>query len=71
MAFSIGVAGGPYLSARKPGLTCWWQIRGRSQCDFDTWMSYDREYIAGLSLLTDVRILMGTVLAVLTARGAY
>ncbi|TMF91244.1 MAG: sugar transferase [Chloroflexi bacterium] len=55
----------------KPGLTCWWQIRGRSQCDFDTWMSYDREYIAGLSLLTDVRILMGTVLAVLTARGAY
>ena len=34
-------------------------------------MSYDREYIAGLSLLTDVRILMGTVLAVLTARGAY
>ena len=55
----------------KPGLTCWWQIRGRSECDFDTWMRYDQEYVAGLSLLTDLRILRGTIGAVLRGRGAY
>lgn len=55
----------------KPGLTCWWQIRGRSECDFETWMRYDREYVDGLSLVTDIRILLGTVLAVVSGRGAY
>ncbi len=55
----------------KPGLTCWWQIRGRSDCDFDTWMRYDRTYVAQLSLLTDVRILLGTIGAVIRGGGAY
>jgi lipopolysaccharide/colanic/teichoic acid biosynthesis glycosyltransferase len=55
----------------KPGLTCWWQIRGRSDVDFDTWMEYDREYVHGMSLLTDVRIMLGTFQAVVTGRGAY
>jgi lipopolysaccharide/colanic/teichoic acid biosynthesis glycosyltransferase len=55
----------------KPGLTCWWQIRGRSECDFDTWMRYDQTYVAGLSLLTDVRILLGTIRAVIRGGGAY
>jgi lipopolysaccharide/colanic/teichoic acid biosynthesis glycosyltransferase len=55
----------------KPGLTCWWQIRGRSNVDFDTWMEYDREYVSDVSLLTDVRILLGTVGAVISGRGAY
>jgi len=57
--------------AVKPGLTCWWQVRGRSALDFETWMAYDREYVYGLSFLTDVRILMRTVTAVLSCRGAY
>ena len=57
--------------AVKPGLTCWWQVRGRSTLDFDTWMAYDREYVYGLSFLTDVRILIRTVKAVLSCRGAY
>ena len=55
----------------KPGLTCWWQIRGRSNLDFETWMLYDHEYISNVSFLTDVRILMGTVGAVISGRGAY
>jgi exopolysaccharide biosynthesis polyprenyl glycosylphosphotransferase len=55
----------------KPGLTCWWQIRGRSNVDFETWMQYDHEYISNVSFLTDVRILMGTVGAVISGRGAY
>jgi len=57
--------------AVKPGLTCWWQVRGRSALDFDTWMAYDREYVYGLSFWTDVRILVRTVRAVLSCRGAY
>jgi len=57
--------------AVKPGLTCWWQVRGRSALDFDTWMAYDREYVYGLSFWTDVSILVRTVRAVLSCRGAY
>jgi len=57
--------------AVKPGLTCWWQVRGRSTVDFDTWMAYDREYVYGLSFWTDVRILVRTVKAVLSCRGAF
>lgn len=57
--------------AVKPGLTCWWQVRGRSQLDFDTWMAYDREYVYGLSLPVDLLILVRTVWAVLSCRGAY
>jgi lipopolysaccharide/colanic/teichoic acid biosynthesis glycosyltransferase len=57
--------------AVKPGLTCWWQVRGRSDCDFDTWMAYDREYVYGMSLGIDMVILLKTVWAVLSCRGAY
>ena len=57
--------------AVKPGLTCWWQVRGRSSLDFDTWMAYDREYVYGLSFWVDFQILVRTVRAVLSCRGAY
>ena len=57
--------------AVKPGLTCWWQVRGRSSIDFDTWMAFDREYVYGLSFMVDVQILLRTVKAVLSGRGAY
>ena len=57
--------------AVKPGLTCWWQVRGRSSVDFETWMAFDREYVYGLSFLVDVQILLRTVQAVLSGRGAY
>lgn len=55
----------------RPGLTCLWQVRGRSDLGFDKWMEYDREYVRDLSLLTDVRILLRTVSAVISCRGAY
>jgi exopolysaccharide biosynthesis polyprenyl glycosylphosphotransferase len=55
----------------KPGLTCLWQIRGRSTVGFDTWMEYDREYVRRLSAWLDVTILVRTVWAVLSCRGAY
>ncbi len=57
--------------AVKPGLTCWWQVRGRSAVDFETWMAFDREYVYGLSFWVDVQILIQTVQAVITCRGAF
>jgi lipopolysaccharide/colanic/teichoic acid biosynthesis glycosyltransferase len=55
----------------KPGITCWWQVRGRSSCGFQAWMDYDREYVSGLSLWVDIHILARTVWAVASCRGAY
>ena len=55
----------------SPGLTCLWQVRGRSTLGFDTWMEYDREYVRGLSAWLDLSILVRTVWAVLSCRGAY
>jgi exopolysaccharide biosynthesis polyprenyl glycosylphosphotransferase len=55
----------------KPGITCLWQIRGRSDCTFDQWMEYDQEYISRLSLGLDLSILVRTAWAVLNHRGAY
>jgi len=57
--------------AVKPGLTCLWQISGRSNCTFDQWMELDRAYIRNLSLKLDLIILARTVWAVLSCRGAY
>jgi exopolysaccharide biosynthesis polyprenyl glycosylphosphotransferase len=55
----------------KPGLTCLWQIRGRSNVGFDQWMEHDREYVRNISFWLDVRILVKTVLVVLSGNGAY
>ncbi len=54
----------------KPGLTCLWQISGRNQIDFDRWMQLDLEYIDTWSPWLDVKILLKTVPAVLSGRGA-
>lgn len=55
----------------KPGLTCLWQIRGRSTVGFDQWMEFDREYVRSISAWMDLTILVKTVGAVLSGRGAY
>ena len=55
----------------KPGLTCLWQISGRSTVGFDEWMEFDREYIRHMSLWLDLSILFRTVGAVLNMRGAF
>jgi lipopolysaccharide/colanic/teichoic acid biosynthesis glycosyltransferase len=56
--------------AMKPGLTCLWQVSGRSGLDFATWMELDLAYIDSWSLWLDLRILAQTVPAVLRGRGA-
>jgi lipopolysaccharide/colanic/teichoic acid biosynthesis glycosyltransferase len=55
----------------KPGVTCIWQVSGRSDLDFNTWVDMDLEYIETWSLRLDIRLLAKTVPAVLTGRGAY
>jgi exopolysaccharide biosynthesis polyprenyl glycosylphosphotransferase len=56
--------------AMKPGITCLWQISGRSQLDFATWMELDLAYIDNWSLWLDLKILALTVPAVFSGRGA-
>ena len=54
-----------------PGLTCIWQVRGRSRVSFDDWMRMDMEYIRRRSFLYDLRLLLLTVPAVILRRGAH
>ena len=55
----------------KPGITCLWQVAGRSHVDFDEWMRLDIEYMSRRSLRTDVAIFLKTIPAVIARRGAY
>jgi lipopolysaccharide/colanic/teichoic acid biosynthesis glycosyltransferase len=52
-----------------PGLTCIWQIKGRSTVSFADWIRMDRRYIRGQSLWQDVKLILLTVPAVLLRRG--
>jgi len=57
--------------AVKPGLTCTWQVSGRSDIPFDQWVQMDIEYVRSCNLVQDLKLLLLTVLAVISARGAY
>jgi lipopolysaccharide/colanic/teichoic acid biosynthesis glycosyltransferase len=57
--------------AVTPGITCIWQVSGRSDLDFKTWVSMDLEYIETWTLRKDLEILARTVPAVVSGRGAY
>lgn len=55
----------------KPGLTCLWQVSGRSNVrDFEEWVRLDLEYIDNWSLWLDIRILFRTIPAVFSGAGA-
>jgi exopolysaccharide biosynthesis polyprenyl glycosylphosphotransferase len=54
-----------------PGLTCIWQVSGRSDVDFLRWVDMDIEYIRTWTLRLDVKLLAKTIPAVLQGRGAY
>lgn len=57
--------------AVKPGVTCLWQIGGRSELSFSQQVALDKRYIQSQSLALDLKILLKTVPAVLSGRGAY
>jgi len=54
----------------RPGITCLWQIAGRSSIPFNKWMELDMEYIDQWSLSLDLKILAKTIPAVLRGTGA-
>lgn len=54
----------------KPGITCLWQVSGRNEIDFQRWMDMDLEYIDNWSVWLDFRIMLRTIPAVFTGRGA-
>jgi exopolysaccharide biosynthesis polyprenyl glycosylphosphotransferase len=55
----------------RPGITCLWQISGRSRIGFQEWMRLDLEYIRNQSFTLDLKILLRTIPAVLSREGAY
>ena len=64
----------PYERQRlavKPGITCFWQVSGRSNLPFDEQVRLDIHYAQVRSLRVDIGLLLRTVPAVLFARGAY
>lgn len=63
-----------YMAERlsiRPGLTCYWQIMGRSDLTFEQWMELDHRYLQEMSLWVDLKILLMTPLAVIRGDGAY
>ena len=55
----------------KPGMTCLWQVNGRSNVTFDHWVQMDLEYIDNWSLGLDMKILLKTIPAIMRGSGAY
>ena len=54
----------------RPGLTCLWQVSGRNELSFREWMALDLDYVDRWSLGLDLAILLRTIPAILTGRGA-
>jgi len=54
----------------KPGITGLWQVSGRNEIDFQDWIKLDLEYIDNWSLWLDFKIILKTVPAVLSGKGA-
>jgi len=54
-----------------PGITCIWQISGRADIAFPQQLQLDLEYIRSQSVWTDIKILLKTIPAVISGKGAY
>ncbi|MBN2530532.1 MAG: sugar transferase [Deltaproteobacteria bacterium] len=54
-----------------PGLTCLWQVSGRSELDFHQQVELDRAYIHEQTLLNDIILILRTIPAVLGGQGSY
>jgi exopolysaccharide biosynthesis WecB/TagA/CpsF family protein len=55
----------------KPGLTCIWQVEGRSEIPFPQQVLLDEDYLYRQSLSTDIKLLFQTIPAVIRGKGAY
>lgn len=57
--------------AVKPGITGWWQVTDRNSTGFDGMIQRDLEYIAKRGVITDIKIVLLTIVEVITGSGAY
>ena len=55
----------------KPGLTCIWQVSGRATIPFKQQVEMDRKYIESRSLLLDLKLMILTIPAILSTKGAF
>lgn len=60
-----------YRLSVKPGLTCFWQINGRSEIPFEQQVEMDIDYIRQQSVMTDLTVIAKTLPAVVKGKGAY
>lgn len=57
--------------AVKPGITCLWQVSGRSNVSFEKWVELDLHYIETMSFWKDIIIVIKTIPAMLSGSGAH
>lgn len=56
----------------KPGLTCYWQVRGRNSIGFKEWMKLDIDYVNEKGTLTDIKLILKTIVLLLVGdKNAY
>ncbi|MBN2292671.1 MAG: sugar transferase [Pirellulales bacterium] len=55
----------------KPGLTCLWQVSGRSDIGFERWVEMDIWYVENQNFINDLKLFLLTPWSVLSRRGAY
>lgn len=55
----------------KPGLTCYWQVMGRTEVPFEEWMELDQKYLQKRSVATDIGLIIMTFRALIAGDGAY
>ena len=69
----VGLLSEAWLMRRfsvTPGMTGLWQVSGRSNTNFDTWITLDLQYIDKWSLALDFKILLRTIPRVISGTGA-
>lgn len=55
----------------KPGLTCYWQVMGRNNIEFNEWMELDVKYVRERSLLLDIKLIFKTLFVLFGDKNAY
>lgn len=55
----------------KPGLTCYWQVMGRSDISFNEWVQLDIKYIKDMNFWLDIKLILKTIPVVFKGDGAY
>jgi lipopolysaccharide/colanic/teichoic acid biosynthesis glycosyltransferase len=54
-----------------PGLTCYWQVGGRSNLSFEEWIELDLKYIRERNILIDIKLIFKTILVLFGSKGAF